>query len=372
MKILCLLSFTCLFTLCQAQSPFKTKYVFIVTTDGFRWQELFTGADSLLINDPSVVEDTSLLKSQFWDADQYRRRKLLMPFFWNVMAKSGILYGNRLLGNKMNVKNLYKISYPGYNEIFTGYADPRPNFNHAVYNRNENILGFLNNLPEHKGKVVAFSSWNMFPYILNTPQNGISFNSGYTNMQEDEDTLFSEVNKTENVLVNKGHTRMDQLTFLNAMEYIKKNKPHVAFIGLGETDEFAHSRRYDLYLQQANAVDKMISDLWYFIQSNPYYRNQTTLLITTDHGRGKKQGTWNNHGFWISGSGQTWLGILGPDVQPLGELETDGNFYADQLAATIGWLLNTEYVNRKKTGERLEIPVIGETERKSTAASFEK
>ena len=41
-----------------AQSDSSPQNIFIITTDGFRWQEVFTGADSDLISNSSYVEDT--------------------------------------------------------------------------------------------------------------------------------------------------------------------------------------------------------------------------------------------------------------------------------------------------------------------------
>jgi len=49
---------------------------------------------------------------------------MLMPFTWKTLAKQGAVYGNRNFDNKVLVANPYRFSYAGYNEIFTGYADP--------------------------------------------------------------------------------------------------------------------------------------------------------------------------------------------------------------------------------------------------------
>jgi len=125
----------------SAQTSLKTKNVFIITTDGFRWQEVFTGADSAIINNPEYVQDTSLIKDLYWAENAEERRKKLMPFFWSVIAKKGQLYGNRLENSKVNVKNVFKISYPGYNEILTGYADPLFIPNLRINNRKKNIMG---------------------------------------------------------------------------------------------------------------------------------------------------------------------------------------------------------------------------------------
>src|ERR1700722_5002660 len=151
----------------QAQPSPKTQNIFIITTDGFRWREVFDGADEALVSAAKYVKDTALTKYLYWDSTTALRRKKLMPFFWNVIAEQGQLYGNRLLGNKMDVKNWYKISYPGYNEILTGYSDPLLIPNIPVNNRNINVLEYLNAKENYAGKVVVFSSWNIFPYILN-------------------------------------------------------------------------------------------------------------------------------------------------------------------------------------------------------------
>ena len=61
--------------------------VFIITTDGFRWQEVFNGADSSLINNETYTPDTGTLKMLYWENSIEERRKKLMPFFWNVLSK---------------------------------------------------------------------------------------------------------------------------------------------------------------------------------------------------------------------------------------------------------------------------------------------
>ena len=91
----------------------ETENIFIITIDGVRWQELFNGADSVLINNATFTTDTSLAKQIFWDESTLESRKKLTPFFWNVIEKRGQLYGNRFYKNKVSVANFYKFSYPG-------------------------------------------------------------------------------------------------------------------------------------------------------------------------------------------------------------------------------------------------------------------
>ncbi|MDE3251414.1 MAG: alkaline phosphatase family protein [Bacteroidota bacterium] len=317
--------------------------VFIITTDGFRWQEIFNGADSSLINNPRFVEDTGLLKQQYWSDDLTERRKKLLPFFWNVIQTDGTISGNRNYGNEVNVYNLYKISYPGYNEILTGYADKRLIPNLAIRNRNENVLEFLNRQQGYTGKVVAFSSWNMIPFILDEKRSHIPVNSGYEMLDDSHDSINSLINQVQRAVRNKGKTRHDLLTYASAKNYIENEHPKVVFLALGETDEFAHMGKYDQYLQKAHQFDQMIAELWYYVQTDPFYKDNTTFILTTDHGRGSKSARWQNHGFWIKGSGQAWMAMLGPGILALGEKKGKETIYQKQIASTIAVLVGEKF-----------------------------
>src|SRR5262250_1411738 len=112
--------------------------LFIITIDGFRWQEVFSGADSMLINDEKCVADPSLMNAMYWASNSDERRRKLMPFFWNVLARKGQVYGNRNFNNRVNVSNIYSLSYAGYNEMFTGEADIMIASNNKQNNSNRN------------------------------------------------------------------------------------------------------------------------------------------------------------------------------------------------------------------------------------------
>lgn len=324
--------------------PFHpVQNLFIITIDGFRWQEVFTGADSLLINDEKYTPDTATIKMMYWAASIDERRKKLMPFFWNVLAAKGQIYGNRHFNNKVNVSNPYSISYAGYNEMFTGAADISIATNEKQANHNLNVLEYLNQRTTFKNNVVAFTSWDVFPYILNKERSGIKMNSGYENL-EGNDAEQRLINKVQNDAVyNKTGTRQDQLTFITAKQYISKYKPAIAYLSFGETDEMAHQSRYDLYLEKAAQADRMIAELWHWVQSEPGYKDNTTFIITTDHGRGKNPSKWPVHGFFISGSSQTWLAVIGPGIKPLGEMKISEQIYQEQIAQTIANLVGEDF-----------------------------
>ncbi|RYY56709.1 MAG: phosphoglyceromutase [Chitinophagaceae bacterium] len=316
----------------------------IITLDGVRWQEVFRGADPSLLGDVEYTADTSSMNLLYGGESGDERRKRLMPFLWSVISRKGQLYGNRDLRSRMNVSNIYSFSYPGYHEMFTGNTDLAISSNKKKHNPHKNVLEYLNGKKDFSGKVAAFTSWDVFPYILGQKRNGLLVNSGYDNMEENGSATFAAVNQVQSDVINEHvGTRKDQLTFITAKEYMAKNNPSVVLMGLGESDEYAHSGHYDNYLESISKADQMIAELWNWIQSTPGYKNNTSLLVTTDHGRGSKHDQWTSHGFFIKGSSQTWMALMGPGVDPVGECRNGKQLYQQQLASLMANLVGEEF-----------------------------
>ena len=78
------------------------------------------------------------------------------------------------------------------------------------------------------------------------------------------------------------------------------------YVAYGETDDFAHDGKYDAYLQSAYRTDAFIEELWNWVQANETYRDKTTFIITTDHGRGTRE-KWKDHGREVIGADQICL-----------------------------------------------------------------
>lgn len=327
-------------SVCYAQ---QTENIIIITTDGLRWQEVFKGMDEVLANDKRFnQDDSSLIYKQFSASSEIQKRKKLMPFFWNTIATKGQLYGNRSLGSKVNVANKYWFSYPGYNEILSGFADDKIDANDYPANPNTTITEFFNQQPKLKGRVGAFGAWEAFNRILNEKRSGVPVVAAY------DSTGGLKPNENEK-LINKmllsshrywAEECFDVFTHAAAMEYLKKEKPKVLYIAYGETDEWAHGWKYRSYLQAANQVDTWIKELWDYIQSTPQYKNKTTLFITTDHGRGDKDKTkWTSHGSDIEGADEIWFAVIGPNTPALGEIKTESQYFQKQFAQTIAKLM---------------------------------
>jgi hypothetical protein len=336
------------FTSVHAQQ--KTENVIIITLDGYRWKEVFQGADHRILYSDKYVTDKSV-QSRFDGTTDAERREKLMPFFWNTIAKQGQLYGNRKRRNNVNVSNIHLISYPGYSEMLVGYADPKVSSNRLEENPNSTVLEYINGHNEFRDKVAVFGTWNAFPYIVRKHKSLLHVNSGFDLAEGTISEKEKWMNENRDSIENDHGSRYDQFTFDYAFEYLKRKHPRVMFIGFDETDSYAHRGTYDEYLKSAHHTDEMIGELWQWIQSQPDYKDKTTLLITTDHGRGNGKNGWKNHRIVLPGSGQIWFAVVGPDTPAFGEMKFKARYYQKQVAKTIAAFLGLPYKQPEPVGE---------------------
>lgn len=330
----------------------------LITIDGLRWQDLFTGADERLINrENGGVREVDAIRHRFWAESPQERRARLMPFFWNVIAKNGQVFGDVNANSIVRVTNGRYFSYPGYNEILCGFGDEAIDSNAKRPNRNVTVLEWLNRKRSFQGRVAAFGSWDVFPYILNQERSGIYVNAGWQDLE-----VFTNDREKEqwNLLANSlprywSSVRYDAITARGALDYLQVKRPRVLYVALGETDDWAHDGRYDQYLDAAYRSDRYIKELWEACQQLDDYRGKTTFVITTDHGRGDDRDGWKSHGASIPGSEYIWIAVIGPHIKSLG-LRTNVNITQSQIAATVAALLGEDYV---AVDDRIAQPLSG-------------
>lgn len=326
----------------------QIENIVIVTTDGFRWQEVFGGMDSKIASNPAFNQrDSAGIFSTYWAASQVERREKLMPFLWNTMAKQGQIYGNRTYGNNVDNSNPYWFSYPGYSEIFTGFVDTLINSNAYKPNPHTNVLEFINQHDAFKGKVAAFCAWNAFDRILNEKRSGFPVICGMDSCggtHPDSDERLINAMRRDSYSAFGVEECLDVFTHYAAMDYLKKKKPRVLYISYGETDEWAHAGQYRDYLTAAHHVDEWLSDIWEFLQNDPQYKNKTALFVTVDHGRGDvKKEQWTSHNSSIADSHQIWFAVMGPGILPKGEMKLPMQLYQKQYAETFAQLVGLDF-----------------------------
>jgi hypothetical protein len=104
-------------------------------------------------------------------------------------------------------------------------------------------------------------------------------------------------------------SRADTDTFLELLQEVPKRTPRLLVVHLGDADEEAHMQsrvqkragvEYGIfpYHNALRQDDYLLGRIWGLLSTHPYYKNNTYLLVTTDHGRDSipDPGQWANHG----------------------------------------------------------------------------
>ena len=327
----------------------RSKNLILVTSDGLRWQDLFTGIDPLLMNEKAAgmtEAGAPALRDRLWKPGPEERRAALMPFFWGTLAKQGVVLGNLTKGSSVQVTNAYRVSYPGYSEILTGRAqDDVIRGNDPVQNPTPSFLQYVKDRWKlRKEKVAVFASWDMFNFISESRPGELFINAGYRpSTLPSGDRQVAEFNKLQmQARFIDDSARHDAFTFGLAMRYLEAIQPRLLFIAFDETDDWAHSRRYDRVLDSIQFVDGALEELWKWLQSSPAYRDSTTLIVTCDHGRGGTLEDWHGHGSDVAGAEQIWIAVVGPDTPARGEVTHAATYHQRDIAPTALALLGLE------------------------------
>jgi hypothetical protein len=325
----------------------STQTVVLIVSDGLRWQEVFSGAEEDLLNAKNGGSwlDEQELRKRYWRASAQERRAVLFPFLWGTVAKHGQIFGNQMLGSTARVTNGFAFSYPGYNEMTTGFPNERIDRNEFGPNPTPTVFEWLNAMPAYHGRVAVYGTWQIFDDIFNRRRSGLTMQTGWTltpnTRHSPHDALLGELFATM--------TRFDEEDLPDALlqvpliDYVKTGAPRVLFVGYGETDNWAHQGRYDLVLDSAHRFDGFVRDLWDTMQAMPAYHGTTTFIITTDHGRGSGLVEWKEHGVEEKGSENVWIAVMGPDTPALGERRSVERVTQAQIAATVAALLGKDY-----------------------------
>jgi hypothetical protein len=214
------------------------------------------------------------------------------------------------------------------------------------------VLECLNQKPELNGRVAAFCSWDVFPYIINDRRSGVVVNAGWQPTVALLDTndqavaaARQELEQLDQLADQVPHVwpgvRFDYFTFKAAEVYLKATRPRVLYLSLGEVDDWAHEGRYDLYLDSAQRSDHYIRQLWETIQSIPQYKDNTTLIVTTDHGRGEGRTQWKSHSSNIPGCEAIWIAVIGPQI--ISHQTADSTVTQSQVASTVAASLGYDF-----------------------------
>jgi hypothetical protein len=325
----------------------RTESVVLVTLDGVRIQEIFGGMDEVIAAHAAEDEnsDIGLARERYWRETTVERRKALLPFFWGTLVPQGVVLGNPARDNRMLVRNAIKWSSPGYSEIMTGAPQVEIVDNTLVRHPHRTIAEFvLTKLHLDRTQVAQFGSWDGFKMAAASKDDVFVMNGAYEGLPPDISTPEMDrlVALRADVQGLWEESSNDVLTFRLAQAYVTQYKPRFLWFGFGQTDDWSHADRYDRLLDSLHLTDRLLSELWTMLQADEDYRGKTTMIVTTDHGRGRKPDDWMEHDESIPGSEDIWIAIIGPDTPSIGEAGPSKTIYQSDIAATIAVLFGLD------------------------------
>ncbi|MGD9563527.1 MAG: phosphoglyceromutase [Pyrinomonadaceae bacterium] len=335
-----------LFAVSSQTGAQKIQNVVLVTLDGARTQEIFGGLDLDILRSVSTKPEQTAAYTNFWAATPAERREKLMPFFWQTLIRShGSVAGNRELKSTVQTTNKLWFSYPGYSELLTGQAhDDVIKSNSHPQNPYPSFLDFLKKkMGLGYEQVAEFSSWDAFQRIATNKPGSFRINAGYMPFEIGDKDISALSRAQFETVPAWNSARYDYYTHRFALAHMKKFHPRAIHIGFDETDDWSHNKNYERVLEALHRSDGFIRELWEFLQSDPAYRGKTSLIITTDHGRGKTINDWDDHGEDVPEAQFIWMAFFSPDVELRGEWRNAETIYQNQVAATLTKFLGLDY-----------------------------
>jgi len=132
----------------------------------------------------------------------------------------------------------------------------------------------------------------------------------------------------------------DELSLYIARRLMREIAPSLLWITMHDID-VAHAGAYSLYIDGIRRTDRLCSDLWKAIQSEPEYAGKTTLFILPDFGRDSDNDAGGN-GFQHHRTGDalsrtTWMLVAGPGIRE--GVVFDRALESTDLVPTLGAML---------------------------------
>ena len=262
----------------------KDANVVLLTLDGVRYQEFFD--------------------------------KKIFTRYWNSYASKGIVIGDPDQKSKVKVSNLMVLSLPGYRSMHLGsrsfcYSNNCGNVKRQTVG--EKVLEQLSLASE---KVAIISSWSM------VCKAGMQKESKLFNSCGDrpvESNGHEEINTQQaGDHPTKWSGRFDKYTFAHGIKYLEQKKPRFMHLSLLDSDEHAHDDNWKGYLNSLKAYDLYIDRLFKKLLELGEYGKRTTVIITTDHGRGKGK-KWTGHTL-SPAAAKIFMAFHGPDIPNKGSV----------------------------------------------------
>jgi len=257
-------------------SPDSEPYIVMLAIDGVRWQEVFRGVDANL--------------ERRFGAIHHERRgpNDIMPNLHRLTSEGAVLLGAD--DTPMFASSPNTVSLPGYSEMMSGRT-PICATNNCPPTRERTILDDIA-LLRPSLQLAIVTSWSRIPRVAARNLTSVTVSAGrkmathLENICADE-RLCSLYRAAINLPAWPGTKdyRPDVATAAIALRYLEARNPNFLFIGLGDTDKYAHRGNYDSYLAALAQADQLIGQLNQWVTQQRNEGRRALLIVTADHGR---------------------------------------------------------------------------------------
>jgi hypothetical protein len=247
----------------------KTKYVFVIIVDGPRYSETWGDASHFYIPRMSeYMASQGVVNTQFFNDGQT----------YTVPGHTAIASGNY---QDMNNSGLDLPSHPTIFQLWLKATGNSANLAWLVTSKDKLQVLANSSDPSWKNKYMASTNCGV---------NGAGLGSGY---------------------------REDSLTNIALMNVISANHPHLLLVNFREPDFSGHQSNWLNYLKGIKDTDEYVYQIWNLIQTDPFYKDKTSLFVTNDHGRHLDtiSGGYTSHGDGCEGCRHINFYAFGPDFK---------------------------------------------------------
>ena len=302
--------------------------VVLIVLDGVRWQEIYRGVDSDLAD-----------KSEL-GGDERGSGRRLMPNLWNLIETRGIALGHPDERGGVEASGPDYVSLPGYAEIFTGRTSAGCFSNDCEPHLTSTLADEFRALAGARDEDVAIiASWEKIERVAAATPARIVVSTGRLHGASRERLRYDP---EASALLDEGERagpwpgsqgfRPDRITSAIGLRYLAQKKPRFLFLGLGESDEFAHMGDYHNYLGSLRYADQVIGEVVRTLDAMGEAGRRTSLIVTTDHGRSYG---FREHGGSSPESRTVWVVGAGGNIPSGGIVPLERTRRLADLAPTI-------------------------------------
>lgn len=283
------------------------RNVVLMMLDGVRWQEFFGTPDAALCAAPEYHGAQECMRST----------EKLFAFTHAQVAPHGFVWGAPGSGTTATVANPASLSLPGYQSIFAGVATDC--MDNACPRVGVETLGerLVRETGIPRDRVVTVASWEKIPFAVEHTEGATTVNAGFAPFADAAELDPASRRELDTINARQvvdrppwGGARGDGWTMAHALRYLRDHRPRFMFLSLNDADEWGHRGEYGRYLATLRTYDDWIRRVLTAFDASGGYGRATTLIVTTDHGRGEGP-RWRDHG-GVEGDRPIWMVVVPP------------------------------------------------------------